>query len=65
MRAYVKKLDPNMMPESVVKIQSRFSGVSELAGRSKKGFTLSLLFRHSVMAVVAKADIFPPHFTQL
>lgn len=36
-----------------------------LAVRSNKGFTVSLLFRHSVVAVVAEADIFPPDLTQL
>lgn len=63
-RGYVKKLDPNVTPESGFKIQSRFWGYQS-GRRSNKGFTKSLLFRHSVVAVVAKADIFPPNLTQL
>jgi hypothetical protein len=40
-------------------------GIGVVAVRSNKGFAVSLLFRHSVMTVVEKGWVFPPHLTQL
>ena len=40
-------------------------GIGAVAVRSNKGLAVSLLFRHSVMTVIEKGRVFPPHLTQL
>jgi hypothetical protein len=40
-------------------------GIGVVAVRSNKGFAVSLLFRHSIMTVIEKGWVFPPHLTQL
>jgi len=62
-RGYVEKFDPNVTAESCQRSKALSGGIG-LVVRSNKGVTVSLLFRHSVVAVV-EADVFPPDLTQL
>jgi hypothetical protein len=57
--------NPKPAPESGGRSKARLWGyVSWFAVRSNKGVAVSLIFRHSVMAVVEKRRVFPPDLTQ-
>jgi hypothetical protein len=59
-RRYATKLDPDLLPGS----REMLGVFVVVAVRSNKGVALSLLFRHSIMAVVDIGRVFPPYLMQ-
>jgi len=56
----------SLRPNPYQRFKSKILGVSNVAAvRSNEGAAVSLLFRHSIVAVVEKSGVIPPNLTQL